>query len=106
MISQAGRLDRRIVIQQAELVQDTFGQAVETWTDFQKLWARVTYPSAVERFHSAALHSERAAVFTIRYIRGLDEKMRISYQNLYWKITGIREIGRKEGFEISAEVIK
>ena len=106
MISQAGRLDRRIVIQQAELVQDSFGQPVQIWTDFQKLWARVTYPTAAERFHSAALHSERTAVFTIRFITNLDEKMRISYEGLYWKITGIREIGRREGYEISGEVIK
>lgn len=106
MIPQAGRLDRRITIQEVTLVQDSFGQAIETWTDYQTCWANVKYPSTSERFQSAALHSARAAIFTIRNIPDLDETMRIVYQDLYWKITGIRELGRCEGFEISAEVFK
>ncbi len=105
-IPQAGRLDRRIVIQKLTFTQDSFGQPVEVWTDFATVWARVMYPSAAERFHSAALHSERAAVFTIRHRSSLEETMRIYYEGLYWKVTGIRELGRREGYEISGEVIK
>lgn len=106
MIPQAGRLDRRITIQQATLANDSFGQPIETWTDYQTCWAKVDYPSASERFLSSALHSTRSAIFTIRKVDGLSETMRISYQDLYWKITGIRELGRNQGFEISGEVVK
>ena len=106
MMRQAGRMDRRITIQRVVYNQDSFGQPVETWSDYQTCWAHVEYPSASERFESDALHSTKSANFTIRNIQELDETMRILYQDLYWKITGIIEIGRREGFEISAEVFK
>lgn len=106
MTPQPGRLDRRITIQTVTLTQDSFGQAIESWADYKTVWAMVEYPSASERFISAGLHSARAAIFTIRDLDDLNETMRIVYQDLYWKITGIRESGRKQGFEISAEVFK
>lgn len=104
----AGKLDRRIAIQRFVSTDDSFGQPNETWTDLDTVWANVKFMTGSERINSAALHSVRLAIFTIRYRTDVTEVMRISFQGLYWKIIGISELNieRSKALEITAEVVK
>ena len=106
MAIQAGKLDRLISIEYPTYIQDSFGQPITTWNSLVTLRARIIFPTAVEQFRSGALHSERYGAFFIRYRTDVTEVMRIVYQDLHWKITGIREMGRRRNLEITAMVVK
>lgn len=102
----SGDLDRLVIIEQKSDTQDSYGEAVPTWTTFATVWAKVVPFSATELFKSAADHSQKVNKFYIRYLTGVTEVMRINYDGLYWRILGIQEINRKRGWEILAEVYK
>jgi SPP1 family predicted phage head-tail adaptor len=48
----AGRLDRRISIESKTVVQDEFGQPVETWAELATVWAHKRDIRANERFRA------------------------------------------------------
>lgn len=101
----AGKLDREIVIESATSTVNAIGEPVETWATFASVWAEVKPLSASERFRSEARHSARVSTFSIRWLAGVLPTMRIKYENLYWRILGIAELGRRDGLEITAEVV-
>ena len=101
----AGELDREITIDKVTLTQSASGEAQETWTKFAGVWAKVTPLSASERFRAEGLHSFRVSVFRIRHLAGLLPTMRIQYEGIVWRITGIAELGRREGYDITAEAV-
>lgn len=101
-----GRRDRLVTIEQYALTQDTTGGEVKTYSVFRKAWAQVVPLTARDRNMSGGVHSERESKFLIPYISGIDETMRISYDDLYWEILGIAEIGRREGLELLARAVK
>jgi len=103
---QIGKFDQRIVLGSYTEEPDSFGQPIETWVPFKTLWAKFKPLMGEERFYASALHSKRTAVFTVRYFPEMHEEMLILYQTLYWKITGVSEIGRRLWWDISAEVMK
>lgn len=100
-----GKLDRRITIEQVTLAQNAMGEPVETWAPFAEVWTDVRPMTATERFESDARHSARVSNFRIRYLTGIDPTMRISYEGLSWRILGIAELGRREGLDVTAEVV-
>jgi SPP1 family predicted phage head-tail adaptor len=102
----SGDLDRIIVIEKSVQVQSTSGQMVDSWIRFARVWAQEIPFSSNERFSSQATHTAILSHFKIRYLKGLDPKMRISYDNQYWRILGFTKIGRLEGWDITAEVIQ
>lgn len=105
----AGKLDRRITIEQVSRVADGFGGAqTETWSTFVTVWAAVASMTASERFTSDQKYSSNVKTFTVRYVAGILPTMRILYESAYYRILGIRELemfGRKRGFEITAEAM-
>lgn len=101
----AGRLDRRITIEQLVETRTATGAVKESWTFFSKVWAQVTPMSASERFLSDSKRSVRVNKFKIRYLKDLQNTMRIQYEGLVYKIIGIAELGRFEGYEITAEAV-
>lgn len=101
---QAGRLDRRIIIQEDTPTQDTYGDETSTWSTFATVWANVKSKSGKEYFNSDQVVAERSRIFKIRYLPGVNEQMRISYDSNFYDIQTVSEIGRKEGMEIIATV--
>jgi len=104
MGQRAGKLDRQIVIQTfTSAAANEFGEQTKTWQTFATVWAELKPIRARERFQSTVLRAEKAQIFCIRYLSGLEATMRISYDGLFWNIRGITEIGRREMFEVIAE---
>lgn len=102
-----GQLDRRISIEQATQQQDGYGQVVpQDWTVFANAWAKYTPLSGDEAQGDANRETQRSTVkFTIHYIAGVTATMRIVYQNAYWDITRIVELGRRRLLELHATQI-
>jgi head-tail adaptor len=104
---EAGKLDRRIIIQTPlPRTKKNSGAEEDAWTTFKdNVPAQVIPISASERFTSDGLHSVKVNRFRIRYLPGILPIFRLSYDGSYWRISGIAEIGRREGLDILAESI-
>lgn len=101
---QAGKLDRRITIQEPVISQDDYGEPVVTgWADVATVWAQVVPVSGREYFDATAVRAEKTTRFRIRWRSGLTEAMRIVYDGRNYDIRSIVELGRREGLEIRAE---
>ena len=87
-----GDLRQRITIQQASITPNTNGFEVETWTDFKTVWANVSNLFGREYYSAAQVNQESTVKFTIRYLAGLNENMRISFNGSYYNITFIDNI--------------
>ena len=83
---QAGRLDRRITIQQNVPTFDTYGDEVEVWSDFSTCWANVKVNSNKESFSSDQVIAITTTSFRIRYLSAVNERMRISYNSAFYNI--------------------
>lgn len=109
----AGKLDRRIRIERAIAGKNSLSEQVSTWSLLADAWATVAPAPGRERFQSGEKASEATTVFTIRWQRTLADlspKDRVRYPiqggagvpaELY-DIHAVVELGRREGFEITA----
>lgn len=98
-----GRLDRRITILQRTTAVDDWNQSTDTYQTLVEVWAEVRDPGAREREESDQRVTVRAKTFTIRHRSDVTTLHRISYDGDTYMITGLAEIGRKEGLRITAE---
>lgn len=73
----AGLLRHRVTIQNLTTAQDSFGDIVETWSDFATVWAQVEDLSGREFFAAAQVNSEIKTRVRIRYMEGIKPTMRI-----------------------------
>jgi SPP1 family predicted phage head-tail adaptor len=106
MPQRAGRFDRRITIQ-VDSGTATRGQHVPSWADLHTVFADFTPVSMNEQYRSGQRLATEAGTFRIRWRSDFspDPKLhRISYHDKYWGITGVQELGRREGWDLFAEV--
>jgi len=101
----AGNLDRPIVIQSGTFTTSDLGQEVVTWATFWTGFARWEPMTANDRFRASGIHAVKAGKFTIRYKSGVLSTMRVLFDSEYYKILGVRELPRREGTELTVELI-
>ena len=96
------RLDRIIEIQRLVVTRGDFGDAVESWSELDTVWAHVNQTGADEAFEDSADREEatRDARMEIRYRDDVDETMRVIYDELAWDIRGIAEFGYRDRLEL------
>lgn len=100
----ASRLDRRVLIQFPEVVTDEFGQPITIWHDLATVYARKEDVRSGERFSAQQVIAERTSVFTIRWRPDITPLMRLVHDEIAMNITGIAELGRREGLELTTEL--
>lgn len=109
----AGRLDRRLTLMRATATQNDLGETVETWADIGTVWASRSDKANAEAVESAGGSAGTgelraatvATVFRVRWSSltgGLTPRDRVREAGRVFDITGLREIGRREGREIMA----
>lgn len=98
-----GQLDRKVVIQAAEMAQDATGEEIESWVNYAFLYAKKARKSANEGVNSEQMVATRVETYQTRYRAGVTEQMRLVDSGLVYNIRAISEIGRKGGLEITAE---
>lgn len=105
----SGRLDRTITIQSFTESSDALGELVQTWSTFATRRAEYTPQRMDEAFEAARTVATRRVMFTIRWLDGLTEEMRIVFDDgsgsKNWNIRSVEQIGRKRGWRIIAEAI-
>jgi len=104
----AGRLDRRIIIEQNVPVTDAIGGETDNWSVFATVWANkkeIQSSQQGENFGADQIFSKVQTKFTIRYLIGVTNLMRIIFNSATFGIIFIKELGRSEGLEIIAQEI-
>lgn len=102
----AGRLDRRITILARTQTQTASGEVVETWPEERRVWAEVIPLGGSERLEAATTRAARSARFRVRFAaswRPDVARHRLEHDGLVWDLLGIAELGRGEGWELTAE---
>ena len=85
----SGRLNRRITIQELVVTKDEYNQDLESWTDFATIWAHIEPLRGREYWQAKQVVGEVTGRITIRYMAGIDEKMRIIYGDKTYQILAV-----------------
>ena len=101
----AGDLSWRITIERATATFDEFNAPIEKWSPLATVWASKTDVKDRERFASGAVSSDLMTRFRIRWssmVADLNAKDRVNYSGRIYDIYSVKEIGSREGIEITA----
>ena len=96
-----GKMDRFITIQTETNTQDASGGNVKSWATFKQVWASKKDQSGAEGIEQARDTATTKTFFKIRYISNLTQKHRILFDSVYYDIEVIKELGRREGQELT-----
>jgi head-tail adaptor len=101
----AGRLDRKASFYTLTTSRGDFGESTDTYTLSFNTWGTIQYAggdailSNEEKFYSGLVF------LTIRYRTGITETMRVVIDDIWYRITYIEELGRREGLRITLSKI-
>lgn len=95
---------RKITIQRATSTKNAIGEVVKTWTDLFTTWAEYTPATGTEVFRSDKEVAVKTAKFLMRFDSRITQSDRISFDSDYYEILYIREMNRREYYEVLAEV--
>jgi SPP1 family predicted phage head-tail adaptor len=98
------KMSNRVELQARTISTNAVNEQIETWATVQKIWAELNWVGARERLASEREISIKALRALVRYRAGLDSYTnRLLVAGEIYNITGIREIGRREGLELTCE---
>lgn len=86
---QAGRLNRRCVIQAPRTDKDELGQPIPGWTDVATVWGDIRMKSGLESIKAGAPVSVVAASIRIRYRAGVNAGMRVVHNLVAYDIKAV-----------------
>ncbi len=92
---QAGRLRKRIQLQQVTNGRGPTGGTVETWTTIVTRWAELIPLRGQERFQAAQMEAQTTLKLRIRYYAPIDQTWRIKYGSRIMNINAIINIGER-----------
>jgi SPP1 family predicted phage head-tail adaptor len=101
----AGRLDRRIRLERASTSTNDFNEVVRTWALLAEVWARWMPVRDEERWQAGQIGATVTDRFQIRwraFTPPLGPTDRLIYEGRTYEIHGVKELGRRQGFEITA----
>jgi len=104
-----GKLDRQITIQEEISETNTHNETeISGWQTVSEVWAKVKDDDSAanrEYFIAQQITPRRTLEFTIRYKAGLDEKMRILFDEQYFGIVSINFPDRRVTTVIKAYLL-
>ncbi|MDD1533044.1 MULTISPECIES: head-tail adaptor protein [unclassified Bradyrhizobium] len=98
----AGSLDRLIEIQRRTTGLDLYGTPVETWTTLATMRAQLLKNATDDR-EGARGHATDAVLTFRMYFASLGLNDRLLYESRQYEITGITEIGRRVGMDVTCQ---
>lgn len=102
----AGPRDARIAIAQPVAgTADAYGEAPVTWSLVGYRWAEALPVSDGERMANNQPLAVQMYRFRVLYdvaIGAINPTWRVTYQGRLYDVTGVKELGRNEGLEITA----
>ena len=103
----AGKLNRRIVIQSQTATQDAAGQPLpDTWSTFATVWANIRFNSGYESIKGESVASIARASMRIRYREDITNKMRVTHNSITYEIKAVMpDEAKREFVDLACEVI-
>ena len=101
----AGELDRRITLRSVTTTTDASNSLVETWADLCTIWCKKTDVKDAEKVAAAQVGATITTRFVIRYSSRwstINPTWRLTFEGREYAIEAVKQIGRDEGFELSA----
>ena len=104
----AGQRDRRIRIERYLVTQNALNEDVHTWAELATVWASRMDVSDGEKLRASEIGAEISTRFSILWstdVADVNPKDRVEYpvgSGTYFDIFSVKEIGRREGIEITA----
>mgnify|MGYP003657108037 CR=1 FL=1 len=97
-----GTFDRMIRIEEVSASKNSFGEEVTQWVEFETVYAEKYDKVNRETFEANQLTAIVNTVFTIYYMEGINETMRVIDLDTgsIYQIVGVKEIGYKEGLQL------
>lgn len=100
----AGDLDRRITIQRASATRDALNNPIPAWSDLAEVKASKREVSDAERRAAQENAAEISTRFQIHWsptVADINPKDRVIYDAIVHEIVAVKELGRRQGLEIS-----
>ena len=85
----AGRLHKRVKIEQRSSTQDSAGEPLHTWSTFTNAYAAIEPSSARELMAAHAVMSEVTHLVMLRWQAGILPSMRVNYDGMLLNIQSI-----------------
>ena len=86
MTQRAGELCHRVTIQHKTTVYDEYNYETEAWTEYKKLWSKVTFLSVKDGLTAKAAGSETTARLKLRKRKDIDSGMRVLFDGQTFQI--------------------
>lgn len=103
---QAGRLNRRCVLQAPGTTTDEIGQPIPGWTDVATVWGDIRLKSGLESIKAGSPVSTVQASIRIRYRAGINAGMRVVHNLVAYEIKAVMpDVGGREYVDLVAEVV-
>ena len=97
-------MDRRVIVEEKTVSRDSWNHPTESWSTLAPIWAQKVDKSTAETTEQQQVVAINRTEWTIRYLATIKKDMRINYGGNYYYITGVVEIGRKEGMRVITEL--
>jgi len=92
-----GTLNKRLQIDSRVENQDEVGEPIVTWTPFATVWAAIEPQRGREFTTEQQPHAQGDVRIRIRYLQGVEERMRASYGSTVYDIQAVLDL--KESHE-------
>ncbi|WAJ30952.1 phage head closure protein [Antarcticirhabdus aurantiaca] len=100
----AGSLDRSIQIDAySPGAPDEYGVSQPGWSPFLTIRAQLVTMSTEEFLRASGEASESVLVFRTRYLAGVTNAHRLTFESRQFDIKEVKEIGRRAGLELRCE---
>ena len=86
MAQRAGELCHRVTIQHKTTVYDEYNYETEAWTEFKKLWGKISFLSVKDSLTAKAAGSETTARLKLRKRDDIDSSMRVLFDGQTFQI--------------------
>lgn len=101
----AGKLDRVVtVLRRTETGRTALNEPIFEWPAAETVRAQLIHRSEDEAFAASQRYEKRLVTFRTRWIPNLSAVDRLECDGLTYEIRGIRELGRRAGLDVAAEV--
>lgn len=105
----SARMDRKLIIMRADVVDDGYQTRPGPYLPVGvPVWAAKDEISDGERFRADGVWRDMTVRFRVRYslaTAGIRHSDRLICEGKTYGIGGIKELGRREGFEITASMV-
>ena len=103
---QAGRLNRRCVLQATGTTTDEIGQPIPGWTDVATVWGDIRLKSGLESIKAGAPGSTVQASIRIRYRAGINAGMRVVHNLVAYNIVAVMpDVSGREFIDLACEQV-